>query len=222
MLRNSYTGRRRRPSKKKQVMAATATGAGVVLGVLGSGGAAHAADKWDQLAECESGGNWQINTGNGYYGGLQFAQSTWEAYGGTQYAPRADQASPSQQKATAERVLDGQGWGAWPACSAELGLSGGSGWSGEASASTGSSGAEVSTSSRASRSGGRAPVSSSVPVGKPDLGGDGDYKVEAGDTLSKIAKSEDVKGGWKAIYKKNKKIIEHPDMIFPGEMLDLK
>lgn len=77
---------------------------------------------WDRLAQCESGGNWSINTGNGYYGGLQFSQSTWEGVGGLQYAPRADLASREQQIAAAEVLLDSSGWGAWPSCSAQLGL----------------------------------------------------------------------------------------------------
>ena len=77
---------------------------------------------WDQLASCESGGNWSINTGNGYFGGLQFSQSTWEGVGGLNYAPRADLASREQQIAAAEVLLKSSGWGAWPSCSAQLGL----------------------------------------------------------------------------------------------------
>lgn len=77
---------------------------------------------WDAIAQCESGGNWAINTGNGYYGGLQFAASTWTAYGGGAYAPTANLASREQQIAIAEKVLAAQGWGAWPSCSAKLGL----------------------------------------------------------------------------------------------------
>lgn len=77
---------------------------------------------WDQIAQCESGGNWSINTGNGYHGGLQFNQGTWQAYGGGAYAPTADQASREQQIAIAEKVQAAQGWGAWPACTAKLGL----------------------------------------------------------------------------------------------------
>ena len=77
---------------------------------------------WDAIAACESGGNWSINTGNGYQGGLQFSQSTWAAYGGTQYAPTADQATREQQIAIAEKTQAAQGWGAWPACTAKLGL----------------------------------------------------------------------------------------------------
>jgi hypothetical protein len=75
---------------------------------------------WNAVAECESGGNWSINTGNGYYGGLQFSQSTWEAYGGAAHAARADLATPSQQIAVAEEVLAGQGAGAWPTCGKNL------------------------------------------------------------------------------------------------------
>jgi septal ring factor EnvC (AmiA/AmiB activator) len=78
------------------------------------------AHDWNAVAECESGGNWSINTGNGYYGGLQFSQSTWEAYGGAAHAARADLATPSQQIAVAEEVLAGQGAGAWPTCGKNL------------------------------------------------------------------------------------------------------
>ena len=78
---------------------------------------------WDAIAQCESGGNWAINTGNGYYGGLQFSSTTWLNLGGGAYAPTADLATREQQIAIAEKVLAAQGWGAWPACSAGLGLS---------------------------------------------------------------------------------------------------
>lgn len=74
-------------------------------------------DQWDHIARCESGGNWSTNSGNGYYGGLQFSDSTWDAYGGETYASTANKATRRQQIAVAERVLAGQGWGAWPTCS---------------------------------------------------------------------------------------------------------
>lgn len=77
---------------------------------------------WDSLAQCESGGDWSINTGNGYQGGLQFSASTWSGYGGNAYAPSADQATREQQIAVAEKVQAGQGWGAWPACTSQLGI----------------------------------------------------------------------------------------------------
>ncbi len=73
---------------------------------------------WSAIAACESGGNWGANTGNGFYGGLQFTQGTWDAYGGGQYASSANQATPAQQMAVANRVLAGQGIGAWPVCGA--------------------------------------------------------------------------------------------------------
>ncbi|UGT38920.1 transglycosylase family protein [Nocardia yamanashiensis] len=78
---------------------------------------------WDALAKCESNGNWAINTGNGYYGGIQFDQSTWERQGGTRYAPRADLATREEQIAIAEVTRARQGWGAWPACTSRLGIS---------------------------------------------------------------------------------------------------
>ncbi|WP_303707925.1 transglycosylase family protein [Janibacter sp. CX7] len=77
---------------------------------------------WDAVAECESGGDWSINTGNGYYGGLQFSPDTWLAYGGDQYAATADQATPEQQVEIAQKVLAEQGPGAWPVCSVKAGL----------------------------------------------------------------------------------------------------
>ncbi|WP_067478538.1 resuscitation-promoting factor [Nocardia amamiensis] len=78
---------------------------------------------WDALARCESTGNWSINTGNGYYGGVQFDQSTWERQGGLKYAPRADLATREEQIAIAEITRQRQGWGAWPACTSRLGIS---------------------------------------------------------------------------------------------------
>jgi hypothetical protein len=79
---------------------------------------------WDQLAQCEAGGNWRINTGNGYYGGLQFSLSTWNAFGGGQYAAYPHQAMPREQIATAKRVVAANGgtYRAWPGCRAYLGL----------------------------------------------------------------------------------------------------
>lgn len=77
---------------------------------------------WDSLAGCESGGNWHINTGNGYFGGLQFVQSTWANNGGLAYAPRADLATREQQILIGEKVQRESGWGQWPVCAKTLGL----------------------------------------------------------------------------------------------------
>ena len=77
---------------------------------------------WERLAQCESSGRWHINTGNGYYGGLQISRSTWHAHGGGRFAARPDRASKRQQIRVATRIKHSQGWGAWPACSARIGV----------------------------------------------------------------------------------------------------
>ncbi|MBR7676332.1 LysM peptidoglycan-binding domain-containing protein, partial [Streptomyces daliensis] len=120
----SGNGRHRRPRQAPALfVAAGVTGAGIALPLLGATGA-HAADTatWDRVAECESGGLWSANKGNGYYGGLQLTMDTWEDYGGTDYAERPDLASRSQQISVAEKILDDQGPDAWPSCSVNGGL----------------------------------------------------------------------------------------------------
>jgi len=77
---------------------------------------------WKRLAQCESGQRWHINTGNGYYGGLQFSASTWRAFGGRKFAGNAHRASRAEQIRIAEKVRRHQGWGAWPHCSRKVGL----------------------------------------------------------------------------------------------------
>jgi LysM repeat protein len=118
-----HRGRHRKPSNAGKNLAKTAI-AGAVIGVpLASAGQAHAApdDVWDRVAKCESGNNWAINTGNGFQGGLQFTQSTWRGFGGTQFASAANRATREQQIVIAERVLARQGWNAWPVCSHKAG-----------------------------------------------------------------------------------------------------
>ena len=113
-------------STRRVIAVSATTGLAALAGIATAGGAqAASGSTWDAVAQCESGGNWSINTGNGYYGGLQFAQGTWESNGGTQYAPRADLASRAQQIAIAENVLATQGPGAWPVCSVQAGLTAG-------------------------------------------------------------------------------------------------
>lgn len=116
-------GRHTKQTASFAAKALAGTAAAAALSGLVAPQASAAPDSdWDRLAQCESGGNWSINTGNGYHGGLQFSPSTWAAYGGTEFAPTANLATREQQIAVAERTLAGQGWGAWPACSAKLGL----------------------------------------------------------------------------------------------------
>jgi hypothetical protein len=105
------------------IAAAVVAAAGGIVPVVTSAPAdAASVGSWSRLAQCESGGNWHISTGNGYYGGLQFTNATWHAFGGGRYASRADRASVSQQIRVAERVRHAQGWGAWPVCSHKVGL----------------------------------------------------------------------------------------------------
>ncbi len=114
----SGNGRHRRPRQAPALLvAAGVTGSAIAIPLLGATGAS-AADgtAWDRVAECETGGSWSQNTGNGYYGGLQLTQGDWEAYGGLDFAASADRASRSQQIAVAERLLDDKGPDAWPTC----------------------------------------------------------------------------------------------------------
>jgi resuscitation-promoting factor RpfA len=231
----SGKGKHRRPSKATRVVAvAGVTGAAIAVPLMATGTASAAtASEWDTVAQCESGGNWAINTGNGYYGGLQFSASTWAAYGGTQYAPTADKAGKAQQIAIAEKVLASQGKGAWPVCG--TGLSSAS-YNGGTAASSGSSASSGSTAQRsttqkqtASRSAERPAAKKSdtsktvtTPTGKKVKKGDGEYKVVKGDSLSSIAGKHDVKGGWQKLFKLNKDIVVQADLIYPGQRLHLK
>ena len=104
------------PPPPQTVQAPAATG-----GCSGGYGDPNNMACWDRLAGCESGGNWSTNTGNGYYGGIQFAQSSWEGAGGLQYAPRADLATRGEQIATGQVLWRSGGWDHWPACTSSFG-----------------------------------------------------------------------------------------------------
>ncbi|WP_197497223.1 transglycosylase family protein, partial [Mycobacterium sp. 852013-51886_SCH5428379] len=117
------SGRHRKPTTSSVSVAKIAfTGAVIGGGSIALAGHAGAATdgEWDQVAACESGGNWAINTGNGYHGGLQFSPSTWSGHGGGEFAPSAFLATKEEQIAVAERVLASQGKGAWPSCGGPL------------------------------------------------------------------------------------------------------
>ncbi|MEU2059873.1 transglycosylase family protein [Streptomyces sp. NPDC013455] len=220
-------GKHRRPSKAvRAITLAGVTGAAVAAPLMAAGNASAAtAAEWDKVAQCESGGNWSINTGNGYYGGLQFSASTWAAYGGTAYAPTADKAGKAQQIAVAEKVLAAQGKGAWPVCGTGLSSTP---YNGSApSTSTDSGTATRSTDGQAASRSAERPAASTgktvtTPTGEKVAKGDGEYKVAAGDTLSTIADEQGVKGGWKKLFELNKNIVEDADLIYPGQQLHLK
>jgi LysM repeat protein len=169
--------------------------AGLTLGVL-TGSAQADEHNWDGVAECESSGNWSINTGNGYYGGLQFSKSTWAAYGGLAYASRADLASKAQQIAVAERTLDGQGVGAWPSCGRHL-----------------TSGASTTAPARAPAPAESAPAATALSAAA------GTYTVRQGDTLAKVARAQGVEGGWRALWALNRDRIADPNLIYVGQRM---
>ncbi|WP_030869973.1 transglycosylase family protein [Streptomyces sp. NRRL S-37] len=337
----SGNGRHRRPRQAPALLvAAGVTGSAIAIPLLGAGSAS-AADgaTWDRVAECESGGSWSQNTGNGYYGGLQLTQDDWENYGGLDYATSPDQASRGQQIAVAERILADQGVGAWRTCGLTAGLnqdsasadidtgvaedstsgtsgssrssrssdssdSSGSSGSGDSSASSSpsatsdpSSGAEgagngegtageSAKSDKSSDSGtdsdtgsgdgsGASPSASAAPKSdESDKSGqttgssevtdtegtgtgrhrgvtaeegeaedrtseasgrhasrgtdasrdaaDGSYTVRTGDSLSSIADSLELNGGWRSLYAENEQVVgADPDLILPGQELEV-
>ncbi|MEU5209441.1 transglycosylase family protein [Streptomyces sp. NPDC020742] len=218
-----FKGKHRRPSKAARVATlAGVAGAAVAVPLMGATSASAASvATWDKVAQCESGGNWSINTGNGYYGGLQFSNSSWAAAGGTQYAPRADLATKSQQIAAAEKLLAIQGPGAW-SCAGAGGLT-----AGGPAANVDTSGSSAQTKSAPQQDQGatkseakKAPAAeqhASRSTERKSLG-HGNYTVKAGDTLAKIAKAHGT--SWKSVYEANKSVIGgNPNLIFPGQKL---
>ncbi|KPI22773.1 Transglycosylase-like domain protein [Actinobacteria bacterium OK074] len=207
------------------------------VGLLAASGEAAAADNgvWDRIAQCESGGNWHINTGNGYYGGLQFSASTWRAYGGGAYAATADQATREQQIAVAGKVQGAQGWGAWPVCSARAGASGSapaaSGSSSSAKSGGGSSSSSSSKSSSSSSSSAgsnrtestaseRTTTHTNRSETRSIASKNANYTVRDGDTLSEIAESHGTI--WQKVYAENKAVIgDDPNLIVPGQRFEV-
>lgn len=182
----------------KGALALSAIVAAATIGIAGTASADSV--NWDAIAQCESGGNWSINTGNGYYGGLQFTLSTWRAYGG-QGMP--NNASRSEQIRVAENVLGGQGIGAWPVCGAR----GGSTRVYKAPQPRYSAPTKKNTY--------RAPSTSHAPTHKV---GSGNVTVVPGDTLSGIA--AEYGKDWHKVYKDNKDTIGNdPNLIYPGQRL---
>ncbi|WP_405902173.1 transglycosylase family protein [Streptomyces sp. NBC_00656] len=215
--------RRYQPSRINRVsLTVTAGGAGIALPLITAASAGAASgDVWEKVAACESTSNWDINTGNGYFGGLQFTRSTWAAYGGTEYAPRADLATRDQQIAIAEKVLEGQGPGAWPVCSGKAGLTrGGDGpdLSPQTERTTGvGTPAKAAPRASASQSAGTKKATPTTVPGKRDS-----YTVARGDSLSGIAAERRLDGGWQRLYSANRKVVgDDPDLIFPGQRLSL-
>ena len=217
-MTTDHTARHRQSTARRVAVGTLAAGAVTgVAALLGPVSAAHAATSvnWDAIAQCESGGNWHINTGNGYYGGLQFSKGTWSGYGGSKYASRADLASRGEQIAIAEKVLDGQGLGAWPVCGRKAGSST------HRPTATEHRAAPEQGSPRTQRPASRGTDRSAGQHNAPAPTG-GTYVVKPGDTLSMIAQAHDLTGGWAALYDRNKRVVGgEPNLIFPGQRLSL-
>jgi LysM repeat protein len=237
-------GRHRRSRNHTRTIGlATAPFLAAIPFAVSAGSASASSSAWDRLAGCESGGNWHIDTGNGYYGGLQFADGTWDGNGGDKYASRADLASRAEQIIVAAKVLDSSGWSPWPACSSRLGLDGAdrrdalaladdlrAQLNGGQTAGDSTSGGTTRVSTdgeRASRSSVRqAPKAAHHhhQAGKHRRAGStaDAYVVRSGDTLSGIARSKHVAGGWQHLYKINRHTIgSNPGLIRPGQHLQL-
>lgn len=210
--------------------------------------AANAVDgaTWDALAQCESGGNWSINTGNGFYGGLQFTQQSWNGVG---MSGSPATASRAQQIEAGERLLAIQGWGAWPACSAKLGLYGKTGAAPTYTEPTTTVAAQSQTqqtytapaaqvapaapAAQAAPAAVEAPAAApaapvvpaapavEAPVAAAPKAAAGTYTVVPGDSLSLIASKLGVAGGYQAIAAANTDIIYNVDLIFPGQVLTI-
>lgn len=191
---------------------------------------------WDALAQCESGGNWAINTGNGYYGGLQFSLGTWQAHGGSGNPASASRAT---QIAVAERVLASQGWGAWPACSAKLGLSGTAGAAPQAAAPQQAAPQQAAPQRQVAPQRQAAPqqaapqaaapqqaapkaVAPAAPSKPSPVATSGKtYKIQSGDTLDKIATKLNIDGGYMKLWAANTSTIDDANLIYAGQELQL-
>ncbi|MFE7525210.1 transglycosylase family protein [Kitasatospora sp. NPDC057542] len=231
-------------TKRNRVRMAVVAGAAVaalpVAGlVTATSASAASVSTWDAVAQCESGGNWAINTGNGFYGGLQFTSSTWAAFGGTAYAPQANQATKAQQIAVAEKVLASQGPGAWPVCSVKAGLTKGGAPAAvdtSAGSTSGSTAAKPAQTPKAAAKPAEAPKAApkaqvapkaqaapkneATPKAAAPQAAKGSYTVKAGDTLSSIAAAQGL--DWHDLYQNNAKVIGgNPNLIFPGQTLSI-
>jgi LysM repeat protein len=204
-------------------VAAGATAVG--LGVLSSPAQAATTHDWTGVAHCESGGNWSINTGNGFYGGLQFSQPTWAGFGGTSFAPRADLATPAQQVEIAEKVLAGQGIGAWPTCGKLL--TGGTTATADAAPAPAPAPTPAPAAAAAPAPAAQQPTAAATTTDDDaddhdaygrDATPAGDYTVKRGDTVAKIAAAHHQQ--WRELYQSNLSVIgSNPNRIYPGQVL---
>jgi LysM repeat protein len=230
-------------TKRNRVRMALIGGAVVTLPVAGlvtaNSASAASVSTWDKVAQCESTGNWSINSGNGFYGGLQFTSSTWAAFGGTAFAPQANQATKAQQIAIAEKVLASQGPGAWPVCSVKAGLTAGGAAAAVDTAAPAAKAAEapaapVKKDTKPATSSDAAAAQTPKSEGKPTSTdavkswkqagqhntAKGSYTVKSGDTLSSIAAKFGTSVS--SLHAKNAQVVGgNADLIYPGQTLSV-
>lgn len=218
---------------RRAVATAAIAGAAIAVPVVMAGSASADSVNWSAIANCESSGDWAANTGNGFYGGLQFTESTWLAYGGGSYAQYPYEASEADQITVAEAVLAGQGIGAWPVCGAYAGSGSsysGTNTSGSSSSDSSSSSSSDSSSSDSSSSSSDNSSSSSdasttsstdTSSSSSSSSASGSYTVQSGDTLSQIAAKEGI-SDWHTLYNNNESTIgSNPNLIYPGQVFNL-
>ncbi|HEV7205095.1 MAG TPA: transglycosylase family protein [Jatrophihabitans sp.] len=192
--------------------------------LAGSADAATTSPVWDRVAACESSNNWHINTGNGFYGGLQFTASTWSAFGGHLYAGRADHATRLEQIEVARRVLAEQGPGAWPVCGSRAGLTRSSGDATSAALprTAGTDTAHRTVRHQATRHTTRHAATRHAVTRQPTRHASGHaYVVRRGDTLTVIARRHHVRGGWHALWRANRAHLSSPNVLRIGQHLRL-
>jgi nucleoid-associated protein YgaU len=209
-----------------------AVGVVSAIALLTPSAPAQASDvNWDAIAHCESHGNWNANTGNGYYGGLQFSRGTWRAHGGGKYARTANGASRAEQIRVARKVARSQGLGAWPTCGKKARsakrhkatdtprvASTHRKATGKSTARRPVTQKPVTTTEKLRRHT-RTHVIPRKPVQHRPSGTV--YVVRSGDTLAWIAEKRRVDGGWQAIYRLNRTTIHNPHRIYPGQRITL-
>ena len=204
MLRNTHESLTRALTRRAAQL--TLVGALAATPLALAAGTASADTDWDKLAQCESGGKWSTNTGNGFSGGLQFTPSTWKAFGGS---GNAKNASREEQIAVAERVKAEQGMNAWPTCSKKTGQTSSKSNSGDSSSK--SSKKTESSSSKSAKT-----ETETVRAAAPSaVAPAGAYTVASGDTLSSIAATHGV--SWQQIAQRN--AIADPDTLSVGQQL---
>jgi hypothetical protein len=220
MSKRRYRGRHRKASTTTRVTTVGVVGFGTAAATVLAPTSAHAATQaqWDRVAQCESGGNWHINTGNGYYGGLQFSARTWQSFDTHNYAPRADLATRAEQIDVANHVLERQGWGAWPVCSRYAGSPGPTAHVRKARHHHAHHARHHDTGRKHAEGTGSEPMLESAAAKRVAAR----YVVKRGDTLIGIARAHHVKGGWHALYHRNRAAIgPDPSQLSVGTHLKL-